>query len=317
MVKLRVVCIGAGTIGRGWACAFLGEGHHVVLVDHELSALQAAEREIARTLGLLKSCGDAAAELLKSLTATTDLRSALDGADYVQESIVEDVSAKRTLFIQLDKLCAENVVVGSSTSAIAGSDFMGGLRISPRCLVVHPTNPPYLVPLVELCASPWTSEQTLAQTESLLKQMGKTPVRINRELPGYVLNRLQAAVVGEALHLIGKGFISPEDLDKVMTDGLGFRWCIAGPFLTGHLNAPAGYLDYMTRYGHLYQDLIRQLHIDYAWTKQDIAKADEMVRQSTGECAIDELQDWRDRSLRTLGPLLAQINAAKPGNRSE
>lgn len=312
---MQIACIGVGTIGRGWACAFLAAGHRVSLVDTMAEVLREAQDSIHRTLAILHEAGrfGSVTDAMARLNITSELGVALTDVSYVQESIVEDVAAKRELFRRLDQLCSAQVVIGSSTSAIPGSAFMGELGISARCIVVHPTNPPYLVPLVELCATPWTAESTVAMVEDLMKQVGQTPVRIRRELTGYALNRLQAAVVGEALHLVAEGFISAQDLDKVMTNGLGFRWAVAGPFLTGHLNAPNGYHDYMTRYGHIYRELIRNLRVDYAWTDAHIAMADEMIRRCSGGCSIDELQGWRDRALATLRPMLRKLEAVKPG----
>lgn len=246
------------------------------------------------------------------LSVTTELASGIADADYIQESILEEIPAKRDLFVRLDRLCTAGVTIGSSTSAIHGSAFMGGLGISPQCLVVHPTNPPYLVPLVELCATPWTSAETLTMADNLMKEIGQVPVRIRRELTGYALNRLQAAVVGESLHLVGEGYISAQDLDLVMTAGLGFRWSLTGPFMTGHLNAPNGYQDYMTRYGDVYRQLIRDLRIDYSWTGANLAAADEMIRAGTGGCSIEALQDWRDNALAALRPIMAGLEASRP-----
>lgn len=315
---MKIASIGAGTIGRGWACAFLAAGHDVSLIDTREAALREATDATRRTLGVLQRAGrlPCVQAAMTRLSVTTDLAAGVAGVGYVQESILEEIPAKRDLFVRLDTLCAADVTIGSSTSAIHGSAFMGGLAISPQCLVVHPTNPPYLVPLVELCPTPWTSTATLATAESLMREVGQVPVRIRRELTGYALNRLQAAVVGESLHLVGEGYISAQDLDLVMTAGLGFRWALTGPFMTGHLNAPNGYQDYMTRYGEVYRELIRDLRIDYPWTAANLVTADEMIRQGSGGCPIEELQDWRDRAMAALRPVVAGLEANRPAAHS-
>jgi 3-hydroxyacyl-CoA dehydrogenase len=124
-----------------------------------------------------------------------------------------------------------------------------------RCLVGHPVNPPHLVPLVELCGAPWTAPEAIDRARKVYREIGQVPVTINREISGFVLNRLQGALLAEAFRLVGEGYISAEDLDHTVKDGLGLRWSFLGPFETIELNAPGGIPDYCARYTGFYKEL--------------------------------------------------------------
>jgi L-gulonate 3-dehydrogenase len=306
-----VTSIGAGMIGANWAAAFLAGGHSVILYDNDVDRLKAGVARTLAAIDLLKSLGLASGDgdVRSKLSTSTNLEEALSKADYVQESISEDVDAKRSLFEAIDAVAGPNLIVGSSTSAIPGTYFMGGLGISDRALVVHPTNPPYVIPLVELCRTPWTSNATVESVRELLTAIGRVCVDVRRELPGYVLNRLQAAVVGEALHLVGEGYVSAADLDNVMAMGLAPRWALGGPFLTGHLNASGGYADYMTRYGAVYRTMIADLNVDYKWSDALLHEIDASVRTAYGNRSVEVLQSARDAALLQLERTLTKLRA--------
>ena len=143
----------------------------------------------------------------------------------------------------------------SSTSAITASRFTEDLPGRGRCLIGHPVNPPHLIPLVELCGAPWTSPDAIERARNIYREIGQVPVTINREINGFVLNRLQGALLAEAFRLVGEGYISAEDLDHTVKDGLGLRWSFLGPFETIELNAPGGIPDYCARYTGFYKEL--------------------------------------------------------------
>ena len=192
----------------------------------------------------------------------------LTDAAWVQENLPEEVALKRTVFAELDRLAPPDAILASSTSAIVASQFTADLAGRARCLVAHPVNPPHLVPVVELCGAPWTSEATLdrARADDGIARAGAGLVR--REIEGFVLNRLQGALLTEAMRLVADGVVSPDDLDKTMRDGLGMRWSFMGPFETIELNAPGGVADYCARYSGFY----RRLAVDPAppavWEEQ-------------------------------------------------
>ena len=167
-----------------------------------------------------------------------DLEQALDGVDWVQENAPEVLDVKRELYPRIDRATPKAAIVASSTSAIPASRFTETLAGRARCLVAHPVNPPHLVPVVELCGAPWTDAATLARARAVMTAIGQVPIIVKRELDGFILNRLQGALLSEALRLVGEGYVSPQDLDKTVQDGLGLRWSFIGPFATIELNAP-------------------------------------------------------------------------------
>lgn len=241
----RIACVGTGTVGRSWARTFAQAGRTVALYDVDNSVAREATRLLQAELPQLAS----------RFEWHASLDSALGRADYVQESGPESLAVKRALFQAIDACAGPGMLAGSSTSTLPGSAFLCGLGISSRCLVVHPTNPPHLVPLVELCRSEATSEETFAAVHGLMRECGQCPVDIRQEIFGFALNRLQAALVAEALRLVSAGIISASDLDRVVTDGLGLRWAASGPFETGHYNAPGGYADYMSKFRSSWEGL--------------------------------------------------------------
>ena len=154
----------------------------------------------------------------------------MNGAAYAQESVLERVDLKRSLMQELEQVAPSDLVVGSSSSGIPASAFTQGLNISSRVLVVHPINPPYLVPVVELVPSPDTSEATVAFADTLMRGLQRSVVHVRKEVQGFVLNRLQSALLREAWALVEDGVASCEDIDRTVRDGLGWRWSFMGPF---------------------------------------------------------------------------------------
>jgi 3-hydroxyacyl-CoA dehydrogenase len=189
------------------------------------------------------------------ISVAGSLREAVMDVEFVQENGPEKVEEKQAIFAQLDRLASPNALLVSSTSAITASRFTETLPGRARCLVGHPVNPPHLVPLVELCGAPWTSADAISRARTIYREIGQVPVTINREINGFVLNRLQGALLAEAFRLVGEGYISAEDLDHTVKDGLGLRWSFLGPFETIELNAPGGIPDYCARYTGFYKEL--------------------------------------------------------------
>ncbi len=255
--KETVAIVGAGLIGRAWAAVFSRAGWNVRLTDPHEPTLAAAPELILQELQALAHYGLAAdpEKAASRVMIAASLEEALDGASFVQENGPETVEAKLAIFANLDRLAAPGTVLSSSTSAIMPSLFTEGLQGRHRCLVSHPVNPPHLVPVVELCGAPWTAPETLARARDVFLSIGQVPITVNREIEGFILNRLQGTLLAEAFRLAGEGFVSPEDLDRTMKDGLGLRWSFMGPFETIELNAPGGIADYCARYTGFYKRL--------------------------------------------------------------
>jgi len=247
----RVAIIGSGLIGRSWAIVFARGGCDVALWDGEAGVAETARRLVADGLdelakhALVRDTGAAA----RRVRAAADLTDVLAGADFVQESLPERVEVKRAIFAELDRLAPPNAILASSTSTIVASSFTENLAGRHRCLVAHPVNPPHLVPVVELVGTPWTSPEVVARAKAIYEQVEQVPIVVRREIDGFILNRLQAVLLSEAFRLVGEGYVSPQDLDKTIKDGLGLRWAFMGPFETIELNAPGGIPDYCARYG--------------------------------------------------------------------
>ncbi len=253
----RVAIVGVGLIGRAWAAIFARAGWNVRLTDPHQPTLNAAPGLIRDELHALARHGladdpDGAAG---RLSIAASLEDAVGDVEFVQENGPEIVEEKLTIFAELDRLAPSNALLVSSTSAITASRFTEELLGRARCLIGHPVNPPHLIPLVELCGAPWTAPDAVDRARKIYREIGQVPVTINREIDGFVLNRLQGALLAEAFRLVGEGFISAEDLDRTVKDGLGLRWSFLGPFETIELNAPGGIPNYCVRYTGFYKEL--------------------------------------------------------------
>ncbi|MBX6320978.1 MAG: 3-hydroxyacyl-CoA dehydrogenase [Rhodospirillaceae bacterium] len=262
----KFAVVGCGLVGRAWAISFARGGHEVALYDPAAGAAEAAVA-FARTVlpdlarnDLLR--GQAPEAVLARLKPAASLEAALDGAVHVQENTPEQVETKREVFARLDALAGPQTVLASSTSAILPSAFTEALPGRHRCVVVHPINPPYLVPAVEVVPAPWTDAGVVARTRDLMRELGQAPIVMKREIDGFVMNRLQGALLQEAFRLVAEGYATTEDVDIGLCQGIGLRWAFIGPFETIDLNAPGGVRDYIERYEGLYKTLWRtQQHI--------------------------------------------------------
>jgi len=253
----RVAIVGAGLIGRAWSLVFARAGWQVRITDPDgtvrerLPGRLAADAELMVRHGLCTSVDD----VVGRIDVTGDLGDALADAVLVQENGPEDADVKRALFAELDTLAPPGAILASSTSAIVASRFTEELAGRARCLVAHPVNPPHLVPLVELCGAPWTAPDVLERAHALYASVGQVPIVVRKEIEGFVLNRLQGALLAESFRLVADGVVSPADLDRTIADGLGLRWSFMGPFETIELNAPEGIADYCGRYCAFYARL--------------------------------------------------------------
>src|SRR5215217_4687817 len=252
-----VAIIGAGLIGRSWAIVFARAGWQVRVTDPEPRTFENASRLIREGLEQLAVHGLIAdpALAMERVAIVHSLADAVSGVDVVQENGPELVDTKRAIFAELDRLCPDHAILASSTSAIVASRFTESLPGRARCLVAHPVNPPHLVPLVELCGAPWTAPETIERARKIYESIEQVPIIVNGEVEGFVLNRLQGALLAEAFRLVGEGYISAEDLDHTVKDGLGLRWSFLGPLETIELNAPGGIPDYCARYTGFYKEL--------------------------------------------------------------
>lgn len=298
----KIAIVGSGLIGRAWATIFAGHGFDVALFDVKAGVAEAAEAHIARSLVELAQLGlvqDAKASAAR-LSVAGDLSEALAGAELAQESGPESLDAKTALFAEMDALAAPETILASSTSFIMASRFTQALEGRARCLVAHPANPPHLIPIVELSPAPWTSEAVVARAKDVYERAGQVPITLRREVPGFVLNRLQAVLLAEAFRIVGEGIASPQDVDKTIKDGLGLRWSFMGPFETIELNAPGGIPDYCARYGASIMATANQGSGGDPFGADTVAKVMAEWRGAQTEERIASLSDWRDSRLAAL-----------------
>ncbi len=245
-----VAIVGSGLIGRAWAAIFARAGWQVRMTDTHAETLASAPGLVREELLTLAKHGlaDDPEGVARRVTAAASLADAVAGVDFVQENGPEKVEIKQALFAELDRLTPPDAILASSTSSIVTSRFTENLPGRARCLVGHPVNPPHLVPVVEISGAPWTSPEVIARAREIYAAIGQSPITVLKETEGFILNRLQSALLAEAFRLVGEGYVSAEDLDTTISDGLGLRWSFMGPFETIELNAPGGVPDYCQRY---------------------------------------------------------------------
>ena len=266
--KKKVALIGCGLIGQSWAISFLSAGFDVSLFDPVEGITDKAKEKIKAKLsdlqkyGLLKNKN--ISDLLDKVHLAQDLSQAVEGSFYVQESGPEDLDIKKELTKKIDAVAAENIPIASSTSGIPASLYASDVKGKYRCLVVHPINPPHLIPAVEIVPAPFTSEAITQAVKKIIISIDKEPLKLKKEIPGFVVNRLQGALLSEAFNLVKEGISSAEDIDKAISEGLGLRWSFMGPFQTIHLNAPEGIAGYVKRYEEMYREMFNKPDIGWS-----------------------------------------------------
>jgi 3-hydroxyacyl-CoA dehydrogenase len=299
-----IAVVGAGLVGRAWAIAFARGGHEVRIYDEVRGAAEEASQFAASALSALAEedllDGQTTAGVSRRLKVVDNLAAALAGADHVQENTPEDLETKKRVFKRLDEAASPDAVLASSTSALLPSRFTEALAGRKRCLVVHPINPPYLIPAVEIVPAPWTDPAIVERTRALMSAAGQSPIVMKREIDGFVMNRLQGALLEEAFRLVADGYASVEDVDIGLREGLALRWSFMGPFETIDLNAPAGVRDYVVRYQQIYERLFPSMQRRVDWAGAVIETVERDRRAKLPEADLQQRQMWRDRRLMAL-----------------
>jgi 3-hydroxyacyl-CoA dehydrogenase len=271
----KVAIIGAGLIGRAWSMVFARAGWDVTVWDGVAGVAENALSLIAQGLQDLRrhELIDDPEAALARVSAAGDLENAVAGADLVQESTPETLEMKREIFARLDSAAPPEAILASSTSSLVTSLYTEDLAGRSRCLVAHPVNPPHLVPIVELCGAPWTSPEVMQRAREIYRSVGQVPIHVKREVDGFVLNRLQTALLAESFRLVEEGVVTPQDLDETIRNGLGLRWAFMGPFETIELNAPGGIPDYCRRYSPFFRRLADDQPKASVWDDHRTAEA--------------------------------------------
>ncbi|XP_076445578.1 lambda-crystallin-like [Babylonia areolata] len=312
----KIAVLGSGLIGRSYAMLFASGGFKVTLYDLDPEQVSKAKADIAEQLKLLESQGLLRGSLSRQqqfdlISTASDLKACVDGAFFVQECVPERLDIKRSVWGQVDPLVSDDVIMSSSTSALLPSAISEGLRNSERFIVCHPTNPPFYAPLVEVVPSQWTRPEVVSQTTDLLTTVGLVPVLVKKEVPGFVLNRLQYAILGESWRLVRDGVVSASDLDKVMSSGLGTRYAFIGPWETAYLNAE-GMDSYLERYADMIFGVQQALGAPEKMTPGQTLEAIKRDMEAVAG-PVPQLQArrrWRDARLAALAKLKVDLDAA-------
>jgi len=306
----RIAIIGTGVIGASWASLFLAKGLRVVATDIAPNAEASLRKFVDTAWPALKRLGLSAGASQSNLKFTADLAQAVAGVDLVQENGPERIDFKQKLYGQLDELLAPEVIIASSSSGLTMSEIQKGAKTHPeRCVIAHPFNPPHLIPLTEIVGGAKTSEATIQRAAEFYTSIGQKTVRVNKELPGHVANRLQSAVAREVYYLVAEGVVSAADVDTALSWGPGLRWGIMGNMLLNHLGGGPGGIE------HFFQQFSGPMT---AWWKTlgspvltpDVQKKlIDSVHAEVGSRSIAELEAERDEVL--LGLLELRKKAAK------
>src|ERR1700719_75697 len=303
----RVAVIGTGVIGASWTALFLANGLEVVATDVAPDAEAALKRFVDAAWPALKRLGLTPNASQSNLRFTADLPAAVKNADFVQENGPERIDFKKTLYGQLDGLLPPDVIIASSSSGLTMSEIQSGCPSHPeRCVIGHPFNPPHLVPLVEIVGGAKTSEDTIKRASEFYTAIGKRTVRLHKEVPGHVANRLQAALAREVYYLVAEGVVSVADVDTALCWGPGLRWGVMGQVLLNHLGGGMGGIE------HFFAQFTGPVT---AWwkvlgspelTPEVQKKLIDGLHEEVGSRSIDELAAQRDEVLLGLLELRAK-----------
>jgi 3-hydroxyacyl-CoA dehydrogenase len=306
----RIAIIGTGVIGASWSALFLAHGLDVVATDVAPGAEAALKSFVAAAWPALQRLGLASGASQNRLSFTAALTDAVKDADLVQENGPEKIEFKKTLYRQLDELLHPSVIIASSSSGLTMSEIQSACELHPeRCVIGHPFNPPHLVPLVEIVGGAKTSKDTIERAAEFYTSIGQRTVRVNKEMPGHVANRLQAALAREVYYLVSEGVVSAADVDTALCWGPGLRWGIMGNMMLNHLGGGPGGIE------HFFQQFSGPMT---AWwktlgspvlTPEVQKKLIDSVHAEAGSRSINELAAERDEVL--LGLIELRNKVAK------
>jgi 3-hydroxypropionate dehydrogenase (NADP+) len=298
-----VACVGAGLIGQGWATLFAANGYDVIMQDSSENRLENATAQVNLNLTFLENNGrlqkGQAAVACERIRTILNLADAVKHADYIQESVPDNYAAKKEVFKEMDAAAASDTILASSSSGLMMTEIQKGVTRPQRCVLTHPFLPVHLLPLVEIVGGEQTAPETVDITVAVMETLGKTPVRLRKEVCGYIVNRLQAAILREAIDLVASGVASAEEIDSAFCTGMGMRDDpFIGPCLRAHL-AGNGIEDFVESYAESYklrwESMAAWNTIPATMREPFIKSVNEMevVRQHS----LENIKKWRDKLL--------------------
>ena len=298
----NVGVIGGGLIGASWAAIFSKSGFNVFVYDPFPDVFETYKSRVTSFLEELKSIDETIniEESLNRISANVTIEDLCSNVEYIQESAPEILSVKQELFAKLDNLAPDEVVIGSSSSAMPISSITQNLKGQHRCIIAHPANPPHLIPCVEICPGENTSNKTIEKTKEIFTASGASIVNVKKEIDGFILNRLQGALLNEAMRLYSDGYASSDEIDATIRDGLGLRWAFMGPFETIDLNAPGGIKDYISRYGPMYIEMAKNQTKIPDWSEEAGKKLEIERRKILGHEELENRAKKRNQLLKSL-----------------
>jgi ketoreductase RED1 len=302
----RITVIGAGAIGLSWTGLFLANGWQVTINDPREDIKAAALAGLSQIKPSLEALGYSGSNFVKRLSFEADLEKAVKDADFIQENGPESLAFKQDLYAKLDKWVKPSAILLSSSSSIPASVFSEKMARPERALIGHPFNPPHLIPLVEVVPGKKTSREATNSAMDFYRSLGKKPALIEKEIAGFVANRLQAAMMRESVHLVKEGVITMEGLDSIVSSSIGLRWAAAGPFKTFTLGGGSGgFRHFLEGLGPMLEKLMANIgdaHFDAETTKVLLEQYD----GSYGKIPITELEQQRDHQQLAIMKALAQ-----------
>jgi len=299
----RVAVVGGGAIGVGWAIVFASAGRDVVVFEPDAARRAELPGDCVARLGRLARGGllpEPADTIAARVTLGLSIADAVADTTHVQECGPEDADLKRGLFELIEEAAPETAVIASSSSAITASTIASDLRTRSRCIVAHPGNPPYLLPVVELVPAPFTDPDAVGRAEVFFGSVGMVPVTLAREIEGFVFNRLQGALLREAYCLVRDGVVTAEGVDRAVRDGLGRRWAVVGPFETAALNVRGGVEAHAARMGEAYARMGAERRQHDPWTTELVELVAADLERRLPAAGWDEHVARRDEAMIAL-----------------
>ena len=303
-----VAVIGTGVIGRSWIQVFARARCTVRIFDTNPAMTGSAMEWFRADLKGLRARGAIKKKEAKArwdrVTVAGSLDEALDGVGYAQESGPEQLEIKNAIYREMDRYAPAKAILGSSTSVMDMTAIADGVPGASRCIVAHPVNPPHVVPAVEILGGAATDKKVVNRTIKFMAELGQTPVLLKKYVSGFILNRMQAALIREAVDLVASGVCDVTAVDDAIRDGLGLRWALMGPFGVANTNADEGIRQYFTRYGNSYQEIWAGLSTNVRFDPELISR---LGRETDAmmSATLDAQREWRDRLVLEMRELKA------------